>query len=68
MFIFPDRENTEFAKKYVTGGKNVFTQGIYLQHREFFEVLKIEGCTRIVVGYSYNLLALKHILSWRTIQ
>ena len=44
--------------------KYVFTQRIYLQHRHKFEVLKIKGCTRIVVGYIYNPVALKQILSW----
>ena len=40
MFIFPDRgEHREFAKIY---SKYEFTQGIYLQHREHFEVLKIK--------------------------
>ena len=47
--------HTEFAKKK----KNVFTQEIYLHHEGYFDILKIKGCTRIVVGYSYNLLALK---------
>ena len=29
--------------------------GIYPQHGKIFEVLKILGCTRVVVGYGYNL-------------
>ena len=60
MFIFADRE---LAKKYF---KFVFTEGIYLQYREIFEFWKSKGYTKIVVGYSYNLLALKQILSQGT--
>ena len=57
----------EKHRKCAKNNKNMFL------HREFtsnrggggnFEVLKIKGSTRIVVQYSYNLLALKQILSW----
>ena len=68
------RENMEFGCSFFQTGKTpgicqknlkyVFAQGIYLQHRDKFGVLKIKGCTRIVVGNMYNLLALKQILSW----
>ena len=65
------RENGEFSCSFFqtvnTQGicqKKVFTQGIYPKHRENFEVLKIKGCTRIVVGYSYNHLHWNQILSW----
>ena len=53
------RENGEFKcslyQRRKTGNlpkKSVFTQGIYLRHRK---KLKIKGCTRVVVGYNYNL-------------
>ena len=40
MFIFPDRENTGNLLKY-----------IYLPPtRGNFEILKIKGCTKVVVG------------------
>ena len=39
-------KHREFAKKYQIYD---FTQGIYLQHRENFEVTKISGYTRVVV-------------------
>ena len=29
--------------------------GIYPQHGKIFDVLKIIGCTRVMVGYGYNL-------------
>ena len=38
MFIFPDRENKGIYQKYL---KHVFAQGIYLQHKENFEILKL---------------------------
>ena len=46
------------CRKYL---KYVFTQGIYLQHRENFE---IKGCTRVAVGCSYNLLAVEAIFEF----
>ena len=55
--LLPSRRTT------YAGGKYDFTQEIYLQHRDIFEVLKIKGCTRVVVGCSYNLLLLKQILN-----
>ena len=36
--------------------KTCFCKGIYFQHREKFDVLKIKGCTRVVLGYFHNLL------------
>ena len=49
MFTFPDRENKGNLPKNI---KNMIV------HREIFEVLKIEGYTRVLVGFSYKLLAL----------
>ena len=48
----------EICQKYL---KYVFTQGIYLQHRENFE---IKECTRVVVGCSYNLLTFEAIFEF----
>ena len=59
---FPDVKSTGNLPKNIE--KYVFTPGIYFQHREKFNGLKIKGCTRIVAGCSYNLLALKQIFSW----
>ena len=54
MLIFPDRENREFANKYL---KDDFTQGIFCQLSENFEVSKIKSLTRFVVECGYNLSA-----------
>ena len=67
-------KNREFGFSFFQKGKAqgicqkilkiCFTEGIYLQHRENFEVLKIKECTRIVVQHSCNFLALKQYFSW----
>ena len=46
IFIFPDGKH---LPKNIY--KHVFTQGIYLEHSENFEVLKLKGCTWVVVEY-----------------
>ena len=43
--------------------KNTFLDREFTSNTENFVLLKIKGSTRIVVGYSYNLLALKQLLS-----
>ena len=55
MFIFPDREKTgNSAKKYF---KNLFLHREFtLTHKKSFEVFKIKGCTRAVMGCFYDLL------------
>ena len=42
---------------------NMCVHGNLPPTQENFEDLKIKGCTRVVVGYSYNLCLLKNILS-----
>ena len=58
--FFPDRENTGNWPKIL---KRCFYTGEFTS-REIFDILKIKGYTRIGVAHSYNLLALKEILSW----
>ena len=41
----------------------MFLDREFTSSTEKFEVLNIKGSTRLVVGYSYNLLALKQLLS-----
>ena len=47
MFIFPDKENTRNLPNNI---KKLFLR------RDYFEVLKIEGCTRVLVGCFSDLL------------
>ena len=53
---FLDLESREYTNN---NRKYVFTQGIYLQYRENFEILKNKGYTRVVAGWSDNILAFK---------
>ena len=53
MFVFQDGEKTAYLPKIC------FTQAIYLQMKVNFKDVKIKGCNRVVVGCSYNLLAVK---------
>ena len=49
MLIFPDREVAKILKI-------CFRQLLYLIRRDTFEVLKIKGCDRVIVGCNCNLL------------
>ena len=51
MFIFSRQKTQGICLKIL---KLVFTQGIYLQHGDYTEVLKIKGCTRFEGGCFYN--------------
>ena len=55
MFIFLDRERTKNIPKYI---KACFYTRILPPKRENFVVLKIKGCTPVVVGFCYDLLPL----------
>ena len=69
------QEKREFGRSFFQAGKTrgicqkilkiCCIQGIYLQHGENFKFLKIKECTRIVVEYNCNFLALEQFLSWR---
>ena len=47
IFIFPDRENTGNFRKQL---KICFTEGIYLQHRDNFNVLKTRNIPSLSQG------------------
>ena len=52
MFIFPDEDRIKNLRKTTKKYFYIYTYGIYLQHKETFEVLKSKGCTWVVVGCS----------------